>query len=228
MRSINNKSWVLAAALVLAVWWPTASHASTECDAADVRGVQRCSSGLEATQVERIQITQEKDKWCWAASIAMVFAHHGLSVTQGELVLRQFGSLVDRAISGSTITRLLAAGGWRDRGGRGFLSTATVSDKTSGRFQLGDQTVVSELAQDRPLILGSDGHAVVLVRVEYERAGKHALRITGGTVIDPMPGRGVRALMAPELDPNYLAAVSLVGTQSVAALASSTGTGTTH
>jgi hypothetical protein len=218
MRSNNGRSWILAATLAIAALWPVASHASTECDAADDRGVQRCSTGLEAAQINHIQLTQEKNMWCWAASIAMVFAHHGLSVTQAELVLRQFGGLVDRPIPGSAITRLLAAVGWRDRGGRGFLSTATVSDKISGRFQLGDQTVVRELTQDRPLILGAAGHAVVLVRVQYERGGKDALRITGGTVIDPAPGQGVRALMAPELDPTYLAAIGLVGTQSVAAL----------
>jgi hypothetical protein len=221
MQSNNSKSWVLAAAFAVAALWPLAGQASTDCDAADARGVQRCSTGLEATRIDQIQRTQEKDKWCWAASIAMVFAHHGLGVSQEELVMRQFGGLVDRAISGSAITRLLAASGWRDRGGRGFMSTATVSDKAIGRFQLGEQSVVRELVQERPLILGADGHAVVLVRVQYEQGGQDGMRITGGTVIDPAPGRGVRALMAPELVPNYLAAVSVVGTQNIAALASS-------
>jgi hypothetical protein len=217
MQAASVSRWIGVAGLLVALCSPLAAAAAEQCDSADSRGIQRCSAGLESTQVQQMQRTQEKSNWCWAASVAMVFAHHGLVVSQEQVVRRHLGEAWDVAVAGSDITRVLRFG-WRDAGGRGYVPLATVRDAWTGQLQLSDTAVARELAQERPLILAAQGHAMVLVRVEFERAaGSQRLRITGGTVIDPLPGRGVRSLRRGELDPSYLAAVQLAPSQNVAA-----------
>lgn len=216
MHSIRNRFWALAAALALGMLFVLPAQAVELCSPANAQGVQRCSAGLLADQMNKMQRTQMKSNWCWAASIAMVFAHHGYQVTQQEVVLHQFGHLPDRAVIGRDITRILGFG-WRDHAGRGFVPSTTVRDRSTGDLQLADAAVVTELAQDRPLIVGAAGHAMVLVAVDYERsADGTTMRIVGGTVIDPAPGKGVRSLTAHELDPGYIAAVQVDGGQRLA------------
>ena len=83
-------------------------------------------------------------------------------------------------------------------------------DAQTGQFEIrGVDMVVAELAGNHPMILGVDGHLVVLVEVQYERAATGAVRVIGGTVIDPEDGQGVRRLRVSELRPNYIASVRI-------------------
>jgi hypothetical protein len=52
---------------------------------------------------------------------------------------------------------------------------------------------------------------VVLVELKYEKSERGNVRILGGTVIDPRPGVGVRALTTGEMKPTYVAAVQVMG-----------------
>jgi hypothetical protein len=208
-----NKSNTWRAVLLLqilaamALLLPTASSAAQDCEPMQPNGIQRCAAGLSSTQVAQMRATQEQSQWCWAASIAMVFAHHGFSLAQERVVERHFGELANRGVPGAVMTQLLGES-WRDAKGRAFLASALVGDAPARRFQFGSDTVVRELADERPLIVGALGHAMVLVHVEYERFPEQdAVRITGGTVIDPAAGQGVRRLKPQELQPSYVAAV---------------------
>lgn len=209
---------VFAAAMLL----PLASHAGVQCSPADARGIQRCKAGLAEAQVQEMQRTQEKSQWCWAASISMILAHHGLAVSQEEVVRRQYPDLADRGVTGADISQMLSRS-WGDGGGRSFFPISSVGDADARRFDVGPLTLIQELADERPMIFGAQGHAMVLVQVEYERPSPNgAVRITSATVIDPTPGKGVRKLLRQEMRPNYIAAVQLAPQPQLAAMPTAT------
>jgi hypothetical protein len=198
-----------ALALAAAMLLPFAAQSETECAAADHRGVQRCSAGLDQAQSLRMLRTQEKPHWCWAASISMLFAHYGIPVPQEQLVRGQFAELADRGVPGSVISEILGRSA-RDDGGRSFHPIASVADAATQRFELDAEALVEELRQQRPVLFGTQAHAMVLVRLDYERGASGKLRIVGATVVDPAPGQGVRKLLRQEMRPSYVAAVQLV------------------
>lgn len=184
-------------------------QAISACQPPTPAGVQRCRTGLASQQILRIQQTQERPGWCWAAVAAIVFAHHDAAVSQEQIVQRHFGGLIDRRITGSALTSLLNKV-WIDASGNPFASSTRVDDAQTGQFEIpGVDMVVAELAGNHPMILGVDGHLVVLVEVQYERAATGAVRVIGGTVIDPEDGQGVRRLRVSELRPNYIASVRI-------------------
>lgn len=183
------------------------SQAVSNCQPPNPAGVQRCRAGLAAEQVLRIQQTQVRPGWCWAAVAAIVFAHHDAAVSQEQIVQRHFGGLIDRRITGTALTSLLNKV-WIDASGNPFASSTRVDDASTGQFEIPTvDMVVADLANNHPMILGVDGHLVVLVEVQYERAATGALRVIGGTVIDPEEGQGVRRLRVAELRPNYMASI---------------------
>ena len=202
------KGAVLILAFPVASW---ASWASERCSAPDASGVQHCRAELNAGQIQSMTATQEKSQWCWAASIAMVFARYGHALSQEVIVRQHFGDPADRAVAAQVITQLLARP-WKDGQGRRFEASARVSRVVErGPEAAYASTMISELASQRPLLIGVAGHAMVLVGIDFERL--HAtggVRITGGKVIDPMPGRGVRRLVQEEGRPTYVAAVNVL------------------
>ena len=207
--------WMLQAVAVVTLLSPVAGQTAEVCDAAGTSGARSCKAGLTTAQIQNIVAIQEKSQWCWAASIAMIFAHYGFTLPQERIVRQHFGDTADRPVAAGAITDLLDRS-WKDAQGRPFMVTATVADAPDTRPRPALNTMVTELAGDRPLVIGVTGHAMVLVRVEYDRLPTGELRITGGTVIDPTPGKGLRRLTSQESRPTYLAAVHVLEAQSVA------------
>jgi hypothetical protein len=180
--------------------------AAAECNAPDDRGIQRCHVGLDKQHMAQLLRTQKESQWCWAASIAMVFASEGFDVEQETVVKQNFGELDNEAARASEITNLLNRK-WRDNAGRAFVASADATE-FAGDLRRATARILSELANGRPLILGARRHAVVLAQVEFERFTREgAIRIVGGTVIDPWPGRGVRRMASYEMKPFYVARV---------------------
>ena len=205
--------WLVSCAVkvaVLALVFPVASNASERCDAPDGGGVRRCRAELTAPQIWAMTATQEKPQWCWAASISMVFARYGHVLSQEQIVRQHFGLAADRPVAAQAITQLLTRP-WKDGEGRHFEANASVSLLPARGPKAGWEVMVSELGSQRPLLIGVAGHAMVLVGIDFDRlpAGG-GVRITGGKVIDPMPGRGVRRLASDEARPTYVAAVNVL------------------
>lgn len=193
--------------MLMALVAPFGVQAAEVCATPDSKGISSCRAGLSAAQVQNILVAQEKPQWCWAASIAMVFAHYGYDVSQEGIVRQHFGDSIDRAVSAGEITSLLESA-WRDGKGRTFATNAVVAQSPDKRPGPAHDIMVSELGRMHPMVIGVAGHAMVLVRIEYDRLpGDGAIRLTGGTVIDPSPGRGLRRLLAHEALPSYVAAV---------------------
>lgn len=194
---------------MVALVFPLASFASERCSAPDAGGIRRCRAELSAAQIQSMAATQEKPQWCWAASIAMVFARYGHALSQEHIVRQTFGDPADQAVAANVITHLLARP-WKDGEGRGFEANASISRVAERGPKAAYQTMISELASQRPLLIGVAGHAMVLVGIEFERLALNGgIRITGGKVIDPMPGRGLRRLGTEEARPSYVAAVHI-------------------
>ena len=196
--------------------WSCGVLAQEQCGPLDAAGIQRCRSGVAPEDVRRMAAVQERRNWCWAASISMIFAHHGYTLTQERIAREQPADAADRGALPLDITRLLDQT-WQDAHGRSFLASVRAGREPGRRFQFGNDTVIRELIAQRPLMIGTLGHAMVLVAVEYERfTVQDAVRITGGTVIDPWPLQGVRRLKPAELSPTYVAAVRVSGSWAAA------------
>lgn len=187
-----------------------------ECTAPDERGIQKCRMGLGAERMQQLLRTQKGMEWCWAASIQMVFAGVGFDVAQEDVVLENFGNLKDEAVPAADITRLLNRG-WRDAKGRAFVSSAEAT-LFGGDLRRATRQIMSELKGGRPLILGARRHAVVLAHVEFEKFTREdGIRITGGTVLDPALGVGVRKMAAYEMKAFYVARVQVAAGEGGAA-----------
>lgn len=213
-----NRLLLAACALTVLVF---PAHADEVCGIPNPYGVSICSAGLPADSVQQLAVEQEKPEWCWAASISMIFAHHGYTVRQEDIVKDGYGVALNLpAPSGQAMTNALSRA-WVDGRARQFQGHAVATDALSHQFQVSEHKVLAELADGRPLLLGAMRHAVVLVSLTYEKSELGNVRIIGGTVIDPQPGRGVRPLLAGEMKPTYVAAVQVMGAEQKMAVAES-------
>lgn len=217
--SLPNCLSALAAAAAMTLALP--AQAEEKCTSPDAGGVSQCHAGLATENVRQLAVVQEQPQWCWAASISMIFAHHGYRVPQQEIVKDGYGVAVDLpAPSGEAMTHALSRA-WVDENDKPFQGRALASDGVARQYQVSNEKVLAELAAGRPLLLGAIGHAVVLVGLRYERSAKGSVRITGGTVIDPQPGRGIRPLLRAEMRPTYVAAVQVTSVEQKMAAADS-------
>jgi hypothetical protein len=184
------------------------SLAAERCSEPNADGVRSCEVSLEHASIAQMAVPQEQALWCWAASIAMIYAHYGYRITQGEIVAIRAPMAHEQSAgaSGETITQLLSRA-WVTRDNTTFESSAVAADRNANRFELTNEAALEELAQGRPLLVGANGHAMVLVALHFQRTAQGRVRIDGGTVIDPEPGTGVRRLTASEMTPTYIAAV---------------------
>jgi hypothetical protein len=200
---------LFAFAVVAAFALPSSALAQLACAPANDRGVQHCVAALPKDVVRAMTRTQEKSKWCWAAALSMIFARHGHEVSQEDIVREVVGEALNVGLPthliAGTISRDWYTPGW-------VLRTSTkeqlllAGEKAPASVHL----LVTSLARGEPLLLSTHGHGLVVVGITYDlHQPSGALRITGGTVIDPLPGVGPRPLLPSELSVSLLAPVSL-------------------
>lgn len=164
-----------------------------------------CISQVDFTGfAQEAYMSQLQSQWCWAASISMVFAHHGYQVSQQRIVTDVYGSPENLpAMAGIVIANQLNRC-WVDDFGDSFQSTVTGAyDADYGVYALTNQQIVYELDQDRPMVIGARTHAMVLTAVQYYRTPQGPNIVAAG-VFDPWPGVGARALATDELYPVHL------------------------
>ena len=187
---------------ILLVVWAFISlpaNASTSCFQTQL-GTQQCTVSVDLNQfTESAFQMQEQSQWCWAASIAMVFAYNGHYVDQARIVSEAYGtSLANLPAYGSTMSAQLNRD-WIDNSGREFRSRVNgLYDFQAGVFGLNNAGIVTSMERGQPLIIGALGHAVVLTSVTYFPT-PFGPNIVAGEAFDPWPGRGYRSLSVPEL-----------------------------
>lgn len=201
------RGWTALLLLAFVLLVPLDSSAQAQCSAPDERGVSHCELALAAPLVQRMLREQERPRWCWAAAISIVFARYGYSVAQSDIVERMYG-LVDDLGMPTHILPAVIEREWVSDGLALKASTHHQAAAPGHTVPASATLLISSLQAAHPLILSANGHAVVVVGIRYERQGQ-ALRFTGGTVIDPMPGVGLRPLLAQELGVALLARVDI-------------------
>lgn len=179
--------WWGALAVAGAMFGASQAHSATRCEPTAQPGVERCISGLPQATIDAMAQAQRASQWCWAASISMVLRAWGVDVPQEQIVRAHFGAAADIPVPGDTITGLLNRT-WRDRAGRAVEVEADAVP--AGQARLSAPEVLDDLDEGHPLVLVLPRHAVVLVRLEYERtvSGGQAVgepRLLGATVLDP-------------------------------------------
>jgi hypothetical protein len=185
------------------------AHAGERCQPTDALGNALCEVGIPSGRLEPIASRQQMSQWCWAASISMIFRFHGHPVAQERIVEGIWGELVDLpALSGAMMSDSLARP-WTDDRGRDFRARVRVYDLAEGRFEIDARTVIDELRAERPLLVGTSGHAMVVTALRFLRSPWGAEEVLAVTVRDPWPGRGRRELAWHEMQPTFLATVDI-------------------
>ncbi|MFO0745415.1 MAG: papain-like cysteine protease family protein [Myxococcota bacterium] len=171
----------------------SAAHADTTCAPRGEDGVQRCQAGIKSEMIEATVATvggQLMSQWCWAASISMVFRYYGYEVSQQRIVAETFGQVVNMPGSAEQIMQALDRT-WTDDRGRSFRVSADASSASP-------DSAVADLAASHPLIVGTQGHAMVLTALGYAVDPWNGDQITSAIVRDPWPGNGRRELSGEE------------------------------
>lgn len=207
MRLANVRSGLLTIlALLLLV---PAANAAQDC--VPLRGGgQRCIAGIKTHKLKHVAALQKRSQWCWAASISMVFGYHEHPLAQEQIVGRTYGGIVNMpAMNGRTITWALSRP-WVDARGRSFQASVRVWDRQAGQLGMSTADVIAELRADRPLIVGTRGHAMVVTAIEYDVSPWRGVSVVSVMVRDPWPGRGSRRLLSfAEMNPTYVAAIRI-------------------
>ncbi len=209
--------WAALGAAVLALGAP-AAVAGTQCAPA-AAGMERCVSGLAPALLMQMQQTQQASNWCWAASISMVLRRYGSDVSQEQVVRAHFGESANTGITAEAILQLLNRS-WHDQAGRAVVSSAGPLPTWRRHLGLTAPEVIGDLDSGKPLLVGTQQHAMVLVQLVYERSvdGRHGpagVRLLRAVVLDPASEAGVRTLRTSETTPEFLARVGVEAPQTV-------------
>lgn len=135
---------------------------------------------------------QRRSNWCWAAAIQMVLNFHGTYISQEDIVNKLFGPTLPNVIAYDH--HVLAA-----LDGRGVKINPTM------------KTLIDELSDDNPLIVGlkgtstTPGHIYVLTAIYYFFPAKTHPSYNSGHPLpvkfvlrDPWPYSPTRIEMSPE------------------------------
>lgn len=153
-----------------------------------VKGVYAPGVLMKQVYVDHpVHIAQDCNSFCWAASIAMIFAKHGHPISQERIVAETFGTpICVGAPNVLTIAKNLSRP-WVDDLGQPFSAIVTAAyDAENGIFALTNDIIVNELRNDCPLLICNTHHAMVLATVDY-LDGPLGIQVQGGGVLDPWP-----------------------------------------
>jgi hypothetical protein len=167
-------------ALALASVHAQSARAAIDCKAFGPPAYQVCRAGLrsQVLPVTAADSEQHQSEWCWAASIAAVFAYYHHPVSQERIVDETYGDIVNLPGTPQAILSSLNRP-WVDDDGRPFRVSGDV-------YSANPSTAANDLAYDRPLIIGTLGHAMVLTGVQFVR-NPGGGRVVAAYVRDPWP-----------------------------------------
>ena len=156
---------------------------------------QLCVSQVDFNSFAQTAFQNQKmPQWCWAASISMLFSYYNHPVSQESIVQSLYHTIVNLPSGNGWNIASRVNTSWVDSRGQGFRAELTGAyDYEAGVMTVSNAMLVNELDQERPVIIGTRGHAVVGTAIEYLQtpAGPY---ITTIGVFDPFPGRGARNL----------------------------------
>lgn len=123
---------------------------------------------------------QKKTQWCWAACIESLLSYHGVKVPQEIIVQRTFGGLHNEPGYPHQIVGNMNRTD-TDVRGRHYSVQATHYGT------INPVVMANELLRNKPMIVGSQGHATVLTGMKYQKTNM-GTNIEQVTVYDPWFG----------------------------------------
>jgi hypothetical protein len=197
-----NRRNALRTIATLALGGPAIVSAQERCKTPDYQGMTACEVGIPSWKGNAILRQQPSlSQWCWAASMEMVFAHYGHRVPMKRIVTEVYGRTVNLPAPSWTIVQQLSRE-WEDEDGETFSCQCDVLWDTAAGYGKAapDQIASQYLHRQMPLIIGTQGHAMVLTALSYV---KHVVNtsygsVTTATVRDPYPGRGGRRVLSQQ------------------------------
>ena len=169
------------------------ASALLRCTPFDFNGVQYCEAGIDSRLVSISAGAvggQHMNQWCWAACIEMVFRYYGFVIPQATIVQQTWGGIVNLPGQPQQILANLNRP-WKDANGQTFHVSGDI-------FSANPITASQDLSNNMPLIIGTQGHAMVLTSLQYARDRWSRGQVKLAVVRDPWPGRGRRVLSPHE------------------------------
>lgn len=169
------------------------ASALLSCSKFNNQGIQQCEAGINSSVADITTAAvggQYLSQWCWAACIEMVFKYYGLRVPQAEIVRQAWGRIVNLPGQPQQILNSLNRD-WIDARGRRFRVYGDI-------YTARPDTAAQDLSDDKPLIIGTMGHAMVLTSLTYVRDVYGKGQVNSAVVRDPWPNRGRRVLTEQE------------------------------
>lgn len=171
---------------------PTAAFARISCsDLGPFMPSMRCVAEL-APPFPHVNIPSSvahRYRWCWAACIEMIFRYGRHPVSRQRIVREAWGQIADMPTQPAQILAALKRT-WQDDKGVAF--TVSSEDVVSA------DVAMQRLSINRPLIVGTGGHVMVMTGLTYLQRGDGPVEPQTEIVQDPWPGRGKRMLSAGE------------------------------
>lgn len=188
-----NRILMPVAVLAITVTFSTHTFAKTTCQPSPQGNL--CISQVDFNDfAQNAYQNQRSSQWCWAAAISMLFNYYRHPVSQQAIVQSLYGTLVNLPSGTGWNIASRVNRTWVDGNGKRFRATLTGAyDFDAGVMTVSNWMLVNELDQDRPVIIGTRGHAVVGTAIQYLQTPTGPY-ITSIGVFDPWPGRGARSL----------------------------------
>lgn len=145
---------------------------------------------------------QQASQWCWAASVSNLFAYYGHDVSQARIVAEVYGTVANmRSGDYSNLSRLLNRS-WQAESGERFSSRLVAAlDIANGVSAINNDAIRDALDDDRPLVIGTTNHAMLVTGMRYTERGGHVAQVVSVDLFDPWPGAGHRQARPEEVTP---------------------------
>jgi hypothetical protein len=216
-----------------------AQSGNTQCEIVDSNGDSECVTSIQIAQFAPAYQSQQATEWCWAASIAMIWAFYGHPVSQAQIVTGEFGQLINQGGQPSQIFQALS-GQRVDDNGVPFTSVVTgLYDYEDNYDNISYTDIGAALNNNEPVLIGtinpdgSGAHATVLSALTYAvpygsqiEVLPDGSNILSATVFDPWPtSGGITTLSYPQYLPAgrggalFFAAIAQVSSASQSASA---------
>ena len=150
------------AATAISIVFTSTAHSKLTCRdhvIPTAYGVIPARTCIASVAYSSTSVRQHQSFWCWAACMEMVFAYHGHHVPQENIVTAAYGSTVN--MPGQPIDILMGLNKqWQDSNGIKFHSHAK-------RINVNPVVIAREMQYDRPVIIGTHHHAMVVTIMNY-------------------------------------------------------------
>lgn len=153
---------------------------------------------VDASTFSQTYRRQTMSQWCWAASIANIFAFYDHPVAQEEIVRTVYGRVVNLpAFTGSVIAQQVNRT-WTDGNGKRFRARLTAAYDFDARvFAINNNFMINELRHERPFLYGNRSHCMVVTAIDFAPSS-----VVNVGVFDPWPASGgARQLSQAEIVP---------------------------